>query len=111
LYIGADWGNQLWARGVNGTTNYDIYLSHNAGVATFNAADFTGYQGTLGFFPTDAGFLPSTPPFSRQLFVKRAWGYYSNVTGRGAIMEPIKVSTDAAHMSRLQSLLGQETNS
>jgi len=110
LYIGSDWGNQLWARGVNSSTNYDMYLSHNAGSATFNANDFTGSQGTWGFTPTDAGFLPSTPPFSRQVFIKRAWGYFSKVTGRGQIMEPIKASTDTAHMSKLQSLLGQETN-
>ena len=109
LYINADWGPQLWARGVNGTTNYDMYLAHNGGVATFNAADFSGYQGTWGFTPTDAGFLPSTPPFPRQLFVKRAWGYYSNITGRGAIAEPVKPSTDTTHLARLQSLLGQET--
>ena len=111
LYIGADYGNQLWGLGVNGTTNYDVYLSHNAGVATFNPADFSGSLGRWGFTPTDAGFLPSTPPYPRLLFIKRAWGYLSNVTGAGSISEPIKASTDATHMATLQTLLGQETAS
>ena len=108
LYIGSDYGLQMWGRGVNATTTYDMYLTHNPG-AGFNAGDFGGSLGNWGFTPTDAGFLPSTPPYPRIVFVKRAWGYLSNITGAGMIAEPIKVSTDATHMARLQSLLGAET--
>src|SRR2546428_3429506 len=80
LYIWGDYGPQLYGIGANNSTNYDIYLSHNA-VTTWTSANFSGGQGTWGFTPTDAGVLPATPPYPRQLFVQRAWDYLNYVTG------------------------------
>jgi type IV pilus assembly protein PilY1 len=109
LYIWGDYGPQLYGIGVNNSTNYNIYLSHSA-VATWNSGDFSGGQGTWGFTPTDAGFLPSTPPYPRQLFVRRAWDYLNYVTGAGVMVEPAKPSSDTAHFNNLIASLGQETS-
>jgi len=103
-----DFGPQAWAIGDNGSTNYNMFQGHNA-VATLNWGDLWGYMGDWGFTPTDAGFLPSTPPYPNQLFVRRAWGYLNNPTGWGRINEPIKSSSDAAHFNRLLDLLRPET--
>ena len=109
LYIWGDYGTQLYGLGVNNSTNYNIYLGHSA-VTTWNPGDFSGGQGTWGFTPTDAGFLPSTPPYPRQLFVKRAWDYLNYVTGAGTIVEPVKSSTDATHYNKLLAALATETS-
>ncbi len=107
LYTG-DFGPQLYGIGVNGTTNYDVYKSHGAGNG-WNGGDFANGQGRWGFTPTDAGYLPSTPPSRRMFWLKRAWGYYGDITGAGRINQPVAADS-AAQYNALQAMLAPETS-
>ena len=108
LYSG-DFGPQLYGIGVTGTTNYGVYTGHGAGNG-WAAANFSGGQGTWGFTPTDAGFLPQTPPNSRMFWLKRAWGYYADITGSGVINRAV-ADDSSTHFTALMNLLAVETNS
>jgi len=115
LYIGSGYGNQLWGlspgTGSPANTSYRVYLSHKTSSgASWASSAFTGALGTLFFTPTDAGFLPGNPPITRMLWLNRAWGYYSNITGSGALNEAVQADS-TTHYNNLQSLLGAETNS
>lgn len=107
LYSG-DFGPQLYGIGINGTTKYDAFKKHGAG-AGWTAASFNTGLGTLTFTPTDAGFLPSTPPYPRIFWVKRAWGYNANITGAGTINRAVAADSDA-HFTALTALLAEEGN-
>ncbi|MBI3368740.1 MAG: pilus assembly protein PilY [Burkholderiales bacterium] len=108
LYAG-DYGPQLYGIGVSGSTNYQVYNNRGTGTG-WTTANFSGGLGTWGFTPTDAGYLPSTPPSSRMFWIRRAWGYYGDITGKGAISQPVAADSTAQYNS-LMSLLGKETNS
>ena len=107
LYAG-DYGPQLYGIGVNGSTNYDVYNSHdnNSG---WGAGAFSGGLGTWGFTPTDAGYLPQTPPNGRMLWVRRAWGYYGDISGSG-VMNRAVADDSVAHYNALMGFLAVETN-
>jgi type IV pilus assembly protein PilY1 len=105
LYIGY-FGSGAWATSGGGGT-YCFYFTHNAGLAF--EANMSNFWTCFGFSPTDAGYLPFNPPITRQLYAYRAWGFYSDVNGYGNIVEPIANSAVAAHMTRLQTLLANET--
>ncbi len=107
LYAG-DYGNQLYGIGINGTTQYNIYNSRGAGTA-WNAANFSGSQGVWTFTPTDAGYLPTTPPNRREVFIKRAWGYYGDITGSGAMNRAV-ADDSTAHYDALMGFLAPETS-
>ena len=107
LYAG-NFGNQLYGIGINNSTSYQVYTGHGAGTG-WAAGNFSGGQGNWGFTPTDAGFLPQTPPYSRIFWLKRAWGYNANITGAGVINETVQAD-GAAHFNNLMSLLATETN-
>ena len=107
LYAG-DFGNQLYGIGINNSTSYQVYTGHGAGTG-WSGGNFSGGQGNWGFTPTDAGFLPKTPPYSRIFWLKRAWGYNANITGAGVINEPV-AADGTAHFNSLMSLLATETN-
>ncbi len=104
------WGPQAYAFGDYGSTNYNMYTNHSAtGAAVPARADMSGYMGDWGFSPTDAGFLPSTPPYPSQIFIYRNWDYYADVTGMGSIVEPVMPSGNATHFSNLLAALAPET--
>lgn len=105
LYIGY-FGVGAWATSAGGGS-YNFYFNHNPGLAF--EANMTSYWATLSFTPTDAGYIPFNPPISRQLYAYRAWGFYSDVNGYGNIVEPVKDSNVAGHLTNLQTLLGNET--
>ncbi|WP_158219833.1 pilus assembly protein [Ideonella sp. A 288] len=107
LYSG-DFGPQLYGIGVNGTTKYDIYKTRGAGT-DWNAGNFATGQGTWTFTPTDAGYLPTTPPNRREFFIKRAWGYYGDITGTGVVNRAV-ADDSAAHYDALMAFLAVETN-
>ena len=107
LYSG-DYGNQLYGIGVANSTAYQVYNSHGAGTG-WSGGSFSGGLGTWNFTPTDAGFLPSTPPHSRIFWLKRAWGYYADISGAGVINEPVAADGNAHH-NTLMALLATETN-
>lgn len=109
LYTG-DYGAQLYGIGVNNSTNYNVYLSHKNSAGTSWAGNaFDSSQGTWSFTPTDAGYLPQTPPNSRMFWLKRAWGYNSAITGRGKINRGVAADS-TAHYDALMALLATETN-
>ncbi|MDQ6683759.1 MAG: pilus assembly protein PilY, partial [Pseudomonadota bacterium] len=108
LYIGGYYGNQLYGRGVYGSTAYDVYMSRGAG-NTWDGGSFYNGLGTWGFTPTDAGYLPQTPPNSRMVWVYRAWGYYSDIAGYGVINQPVAPDSSAQYNS-LMALLAPETS-
>ena len=113
LYYGGNFTN-LWGVGINGTTSYNVYSSRNAtsNATSWTSADFStsgcGICGTWGFTPTDAGFLPSTPPYPRQFWIPRAWGYLNNPSGAARIWETVQPDS-TAHYNRLMTLLAPET--
>jgi len=112
LYTG-DYGTQLYGIGVANSTSYKVYGSHGAGTGWVDAS-FSSGKGTWGFTPTDAGFLPSTPPNSRMFWLRRAWGYNNDITGAGNINRTVaatETSPAAAQtqFDTLQALLAPET--
>ncbi len=115
LYIGSGYGNQLWGlspgTGSPPNTSYKAYLSHKTtSGSSWVSGAFASSLGTLNFTPTDAGFLPGNPPITRILWLNRAWGYYSNITGSGALNEAVQADS-TTHYNNLQTMLGAETNS
>ncbi len=104
-----------WALTAGTGTGYKFYGSHKTTSGnSWTTADFSGDpfgcgNCTLNFTPTDAGYLPSNPPITRQLYLPRAWGYLSNITGAGNINEAV-MADSSTHYNTLQSLLANETN-
>lgn len=108
LYTGGVYTG-LWGLTSSGTS-YNIYLTHNvASGNSWAAGAFGSSQGTWGFTPTDAGYLPSAPTITRQMYAPRGWGYNGSITGSGQLNEAVKADT-VAHYNTLQTLLGAETN-
>lgn len=100
----------LWGLTAGTGTNYKMYQTHNiASGNSWTTADFSGSLGTWGFTPTDAGYLATNPPMTRQLYLPRAWGYLSNITGSGTINEPVQIDA-TTHYNNLITLLANETN-
>ncbi len=106
----SDLGAQLYGIGVDNSTNYHVWRNHSteAGGGWAPASFSNGWGAPWGFTPTDAGFLPSTPPYPRMFWLRRAWGYLNNITGWGSINEPIEAD-GAGHYKDLMDLLGTET--
>lgn len=98
-----------------GGTGYQFYGTHKTSSgnswtsAAFSGDPFGCNNCTLNFTPTDAGYLPSNPPITRQLYLPRAWGYLSAITGAGNIDEPVQVDS-TTHFNNLITKLGNETN-
>ena len=65
--------------------------------------------GSIGFVPTDAGWLPKAATMPRQIWIQRGWGYGDDITGNGKIVENVTADT-TAHFNKLLTLLGNETN-
>lgn len=107
LYAG-NFGNQLYGIGVNNSTSYQVFNNHLVG-SGWGTGNFSGGLGTWTFTPTDAGFLPATPPNIRMFWLRRAWGYYGGITGAGVINEPVAADS-AAHHTAMMNLLAPETN-
>jgi Tfp pilus tip-associated adhesin PilY1 len=105
LYIG-DFGPGAWATSAGGGA-YNFYFTHNPGPGF--ESNMANYWTTLGFTPTDAGYIPYNPPISRQLYARRAWGFYAGVNGQGQINEPILPPSSSGHLANIQALLATET--
>lgn len=100
----------LWgiAATTGAATAYRMFTT-KLGNLDFSAGGFSGGLGTWDFTPTDAGFLPTRPRYTRQVYVPRGWGYYGDVTGAGTLDRAIQNDTDA-HYNALMALLAPETN-
>ena len=103
-----DFGAQLYGIGVSGSTSYNVYQSHGAGTG-WSAGSFSSGLGTWGFTPTDAGYLPQTPPNNRMFWLRRAWGYYADITGKGQINQSVAADS-TTQFNALMALLAKETN-
>lgn len=106
---------RAWALTAGTGTGYKFYGSHKTTSGnSWTTDDFSGDpfgcgNCTLYFDPTDAGFLPSNPPVTRQLYLSRAWGYSAKITGSGKLNEPVQADS-TTHYNNLIALLGNETN-
>jgi len=80
--------NQLWAYTGNNTC-FNEFFSHNA-VNSWDPTTFTSGVGNFCYTPTDAGFTVSNPPYPRQFYVPRGYGYLSNITGKGSLIAPVQ---------------------
>ena len=101
----------LWGIDPTGST-YNMYSQHDALAGnSWLFSDFTGSLGSRNFSSTDtdAGFLPSAPAITRQVFTPRGWGYSVGITGMGQLDVPVAADSDA-QQSSLQSKLAGETN-
>lgn len=108
LYSG-NFGPALYGIGIPGSTSYNVWRNHLAGAGTdWVAGSFNNIIGRMDFTPTDAGFLPGTPPHSRMFWIRRAWGYGNAITGKGVINEPVAADS-TAHYNTLMGLLANET--
>lgn len=106
-----DRGPQLYGLGVGGgSTKYNAWRNHLAGAGSnWVAASFGNGLGQMDFTPTDAGFLPVAPPYTRMFWIRRAWGYGNDTTGRGVINEPVAADS-TTHYNTLMGLLANETS-
>lgn len=109
LYANSGPYSALWGLTPGAGTSYKIYSTHSTAAGNnWAASAFSGSQGTWAFTPTDAGYLPTNPPITRQLYLPRAWGYLSNITGAGTLNEPVQVDS-TTHFNSLIAKLGSET--
>ncbi|HXX84785.1 MAG TPA: PilC/PilY family type IV pilus protein [Casimicrobiaceae bacterium] len=100
-------GTGAWATTCGGTS-YSLWTTHLPGPAwDANMTDLFGW--CWGFTPTDAGFLPINPPYTREMYALRAWGFYSDVNGFGNIIEPVMDSGASGHLNNLMTALANET--
>lgn len=106
LYIGY-FGSGAWATTAGPGGSYCFWFTHNPGAAF--EANLTDFWTCFGFSPTDAGFLPNNPPYTRQMYSYRAWGFYSDVNGFGNVVEPVRRSGAPGHLDNLMTLLANET--
>jgi type IV pilus assembly protein PilY1 len=104
---------QLWAysdpRAQNSTT-YTVYYNRRLNNTGWVMGAFQNLWGNrIQFTATDAGYLPSFPGVTRQLFLRRGWGYNSSITGGGRLDEPVETDS-VVHYNDLLTKLGSETN-
>ncbi len=93
LYIGMTFG-QLWAYSGSGAC-FDEYTNHNP-INSWAGTTFSGGLGTFCYTPTDAGFTVSNPPYPRQFYVPRGFGYLSNITGKGSLRAAVQPDAGGA---------------
>ncbi|HUX64516.1 pilus assembly protein [Sulfuricella sp.] len=99
----------LWGLTPGTGTSYKVYTTHSTAAGnSWATSAFSGSQGTWAFTPTDAGYLPANPPITRQLYLPRAWGYLSNITGTGTLNEPVQADS-TTHFNSLIAKLAAET--
>lgn len=99
---------QLWGISTGPGTCYNANINHSP-VNSWAPANFSGGPGGLCFTPTDAGFLSSNPPLTRQLYLYRGWGYNNDITGAGVLNEQVAPDSPS-HFTNLTNLLASETN-
>ena len=104
-----DVGPQIYA--VGDTNTFDSYTGYQTRDKTSGWLDANFNSVVLAgpFGATDAGFTPVVAVNPRQFFLRRGWGYYNNITGRGRIRENSLADSDA-HFNRLIDLLHSEVD-
>lgn len=84
----------LWAYDGSGTC-YNEFLTHGP-VNSWDPGAFSSGVGSFCYTPTDAGFTTTNPPYPRQFYVPRGYGYLSNITGAGTLVAPVQVDVPAS---------------
>ncbi len=84
----------LWAYDGSGAC-FNEYLFHTPG-NSWDPSTFGGGLGNFCYTPTDAGFTVSNPPYPRQFYVPRGFGYLSNITGNGTLLAPVQADVPAS---------------
>ncbi len=113
LYVSSSVGPQIWALSTGAGSTYKLWFNHNT-VNSWLSTDFSSPWFTGAFTPTDAGFLPANPPYTRQVFLPRVQtsasqcAFNSAITGYAALNEAIAPDS-ATHYSNLMSRLASET--
>lgn len=99
----------LWGLSTGTGPTYSMYQSHGTSNSWASSTFSTGW-GNWNFTPTDAGYTPTNPPVTRQLYLPRAWGFLNSPTGKGDLYEAIKTDS-STHYTTLMTRLAAETNS
>ncbi|MGI9024794.1 MAG: hypothetical protein ACR2GP_04330, partial [Burkholderiaceae bacterium] len=106
LYIGLTF-TSLWAYDGGGTC-FNEFLNHSP-VNSWDPSMFTGGLGGFCYTPTDAGFTVSNPPYPRQFYVPRGFGYLSNITGAGTLLAPVQADAAGPPYPGIMAALQPET--
>ncbi|MFZ6657583.1 pilus assembly protein [Undibacterium sp. TJN19] len=108
---GLNYCSVIW--GINNGAGKSYYFRGKHNVTTsWNLGDFTGNPlgaGAQTFSETDAGYVPSNPPITRQVYIPRAWGYGGTNSGKGKLNEAV-IADSTAHYNNLMSYLATETS-
>lgn len=101
----------MWALTGGAGTTYTFYGNHTAtnswATSTFSGCPL-GTCSPISLSETDAGYIPSNPPITRQLYLPRAWGYGGTNSGKGKLNEAVMADT-TTHYNNLMSYLATET--
>lgn len=101
--------NVMYGVGQSGTT-YGIYDDRdNASGTGWANSDFDNFFTNGTFSATDAGFVSSATTYPRRLWLKRGWGYRSDINGSGEIVRTVQADSDT-HYTSLMNLLAVETD-
>lgn len=99
--------SQLWGPTGSGAC-FDEYFSHSA-VNSWATGTFGSYAGNFCYTPTDAGFTVTNPPYPRQFYVPRGYGYLSDITGAGQLIAPVVADATGAPYPTMMAALQPET--
>ena len=97
----------LWAYDGGGTC-FNEFLFHGP-VNSWSPGTFGGGLGNFCYTPTDAGFTVTNPPYPRQFYVPRGFGYLSNITGAGTLLAPVQADAPGPAYPAIMAALQPET--
>ena len=107
LYYGGNFPS-LWAFDGSGTC-FTEYQDH-AAVDSWDVSAFYNQIGGFCYTPTDAGFTVTNPPYPRQFYVPRGFGYYGDISGSGRLIAPVQADDPAnPPYPAIMDALAQET--
>ncbi len=107
-YVNRPGVSAMYGVGASGTT-YGIYDDRVSATGTgWAGSDFADFFTDGTFSATDAGFVSNATTYPRRLWLKRGWGYRSDINGSGEIVRTVQADADG-HYSSLMALLGSET--
>ncbi|MFZ2652828.1 MAG: pilus assembly protein PilY, partial [Burkholderiaceae bacterium] len=104
--------NVMYGVGTGGTT-YSLYDSRVNAAGTGwalspPASDFSSFFTSATLSATDAGFVSNSTTYPRRLWLKRGWGYRSDISGSGEVRRTVQADS-TVHYDSLMSLLAPET--
>ena len=100
--------NVMYGVGLSGTT-YNLFGNRDAGTGWAESNFSSLIFGNAQFSATDAGFVSSATAYPRRLWLKRGWGYRSDIDGDGRIIQTVQADS-TGHYNSLMAYLAPETN-